>query len=594
MTKFRLTRLPGRDWQRASFLRCARWALGGLLLGSFVLGACATLPTSGTPKAFDVEVPSPTEVNFVAGAPVKGASAEVVVEGFLRACAAGMSDDFATARLFLTKDSAQKWRPEAGIDVYSTDATPLVAPDAQADTPGVFVSVPLLASVDEKGNLQEAAGGQTLKKRFQVREEDGEWRIVAPEDGIILSLASFQASYQLSHVYFPMLGEQSMAFDAHWYPRKNLIPKLMSALTDGPSQELAPTVEDGIPAGAVLTAEEGEGGQVEVSLRTPTPLSDSARMSMAAQVVYTLRQSAQVSAVSLTVNGEQMESQELSSGVRFRLDSAIAQSERGAGLIVSGEFSPLRKYVPSSLADGVNSPTPAAETPEERWDFVEAPSVSSRLAVSPIDHAIISWVGEGRLVTVDRSSKHRQSVELAQGAWPSVDRFGWTWSVDRSGAFVLIQPEGMISALSGKHLVEGLTSVRISPDGSRALMMRRLGEDTGAWLGTVERDADGTPLGVVSVAPIPRLSFDIRDISWASSTSVVALQGAPGEDAVVVVVPLGGFSQSMPAPLGAHFVTAGSSPASVFVVDDKGGVWLRVNTTWQPVEVSVEGVRFPG
>ena len=81
------------------------------ILSSLSLAACTSLPTSSSPSPFDVDAPNAQPVDLAAGGPVADADPESLLSSFLLACAAGASDDYATARLFLTSSSAQTWDP---------------------------------------------------------------------------------------------------------------------------------------------------------------------------------------------------------------------------------------------------------------------------------------------------------------------------------------------------------------------------------------------------------------------------------------------------------------------------------------------------
>lgn len=576
-----------------------RTRLGALVstcvCAALTAAGCSSLPTSGQPQAFDADVPTPSAVTFVAGAPVPRTTPEALVEGFLRACSAGTSDNFDTARLFLTQESARSWDPTASIQVYSTDATPHIAREASAPDGSIVVSVPAVASVDESGNLTESSGDTSIQMRYKVVPENGEWRIAALEDGILISLASFNASYQLSRVYFPMRTDDTLGFEAHWYPRKKIVRYLMDAVLAGPSETVSSAMESVLPEDATLPANgiDINNGSATIIIEAPSPTPEQSKQILAAQVFQTLRQTAQVLDVHTFVAGELLSTSDLPQGPTYRLDAAIANGEEGVGTIAGGEYSPLRKLSATGLIEGADTAGLSPEA-EERWEGNVKPTPESHLAISPVNPAFLSWADAGLLVAYDRASKQMNVVEVAKASWPSVDRFGWTWAVSNAGALQVINPAGEQSALNGLTSLEGLTSIRISPDGSRALLIRRIGQQNGAWLATIERDRYGNPRNIAHTLPLTKLSANVRDITWASSHTIVALHGANGEEASVVTIPLGGFAHAIPAPADAEWITAGPTSAAVYVTDKRGGVWLRVNTVWQPLDVKLRSLRFPG
>ena len=123
---------------RRSLLKAS--LLAGAGLG---LGACATLPTSGPVRVADHGVRQADLVLQYAQGPVKGASPTQIVEGFLLACAAGYSDEFATARSFLLGQAASSWRPDAQVWIYDSAGNARVT---DASDGSINVSAPALAT----------------------------------------------------------------------------------------------------------------------------------------------------------------------------------------------------------------------------------------------------------------------------------------------------------------------------------------------------------------------------------------------------------------------------------------------------------------
>ena len=119
--------------------------LAGVGLGA---SACAKLPTSGPVRVADHDVRQADLVLQYAQGPVKGASPTQIVEGFLLACAAGYSDEFATARSFLLGQAASSWRPDAQVWIYDSAGNARVS---DASDGSLNVSAPALATLDAKG-----------------------------------------------------------------------------------------------------------------------------------------------------------------------------------------------------------------------------------------------------------------------------------------------------------------------------------------------------------------------------------------------------------------------------------------------------------
>ena len=166
--------------------------------------------------------------------------------------------------------------------------------------------------------------------------------------------------------------------------------------------------------------------------------------------------------------------------------------------------------------------------------------------------------------------------------------------------------EGTILALkSGGESLEvplgernGIRAIAISPDGTRALLLRRSGEGTSALLAVVERDESGAPSALSGLDPIADLGAQVIDVSWAGEDSFVALRTKPGEadagEIELAHVDLGGFLDTASAPEGAASVSAGSSEENVCVRTEDGSVHCRTGALWQDMPSSLLDVRFPG
>ena len=536
------------------------------------LTACSALPSAGSPQPFDVNAPTTGTINFVAGAPIDGATPNQLVEGFLRACAAGASDDFETARLFLSKASQRTWKPRTSIQIYSTDSTPSLDVEELQGKALVTVNAPAMASVDAEGTLTEAETSAAVQSRFQLIQEEGEWRINAPEDGIILSRASFTASFEAVNLYFPSPDGNALIPDPRWYPRKRVVSHMVDGLLKGPHADIASAVASAIPEGARL-------GAAGVSIKdnvaivnlegSQDPIASDYALLMW-QVATTLKQSALVADVSLSVGGETLKAEKIPTGPTYRLDSAIASTAEGIGLQTGATFTP------QAFPEGHDAPLP-------------------RPAMSPVTNDLMAWASENTLTVWERNRGVTQSIPVNHPTWPSIDRYGWVWTASQDkGVVTVTHMGGKTSPVSGSAYEEEIQALRVSPDGARVVMLRRVGQAEGLWLATISRDQEGTPIALSDPRPLARLSGGIVDVSWASSSMMVALHQHGGGQTQLEMIPLGAFIYSLAAPENSLYVTAGSSALSLYVTTADGKVWARSSAIWLQVPQRLVGVRFPG
>ena len=217
------------------------------------LAGCSSFPMSSAPEPFDVSSRDNGVVQFAADGPSDGADPVSLVKDFLRACAAGTNDDYATARLFLTESSASNWKPEEEVLVHESDTenTPTIAPrDGDDDSDSavmVTVSFTAIASVDSVGILTHSPH-TTIDQEYSLVRKEGQWRIESPADVVVMSRSAFTASYQLANLYFPAATQDALVADPRWLPSRRLAGHLLDGLAKGPRPSLAAAVVNAIAA----------------------------------------------------------------------------------------------------------------------------------------------------------------------------------------------------------------------------------------------------------------------------------------------------------------------------------------------------------
>ena len=543
-----------------ALIACAALALAG----------CASLPTSSPPAPFDVSARDGSGVQFSAEGPSDGSDAATLVSDFLLACAAGPQDDYATARLFLTAASARSWQPETEILVYDTDTAPAVSATSEnASRSEVTVSVLGVASIDQAGVLTRS-NGATVTRTFTLVREDGQWRIDAPENMILISRAALTASYTLANLYFPSTDGTELVADPRWYPSRRLASHLLAGLVNGPRADLDPVVANAIPAGATLPSHgvEVSDGVARVELNASMPPSESARESLQWELTRTLTQAADVSQVSVSLTGEVMEVAALPTPPSYSLDTLVGAGSSGVGIISSSGVA-LR----ASATDALN-PT-----------------------ASPVDSSLVAWSGADG-VYAERAGTAVAFVPGQAPLGPSIDRYGWVWGPATSASTLSVGggADGAFDVAIESESAGEIRAVRVSPDGSRALVVR--GSTPSAWVGVIERGPGGRPQAVRSLEQV-FLDGAVIDASWTTSTGfAVAVRGGSGEDDQLVTMTLGGLPSSLPLPIRVSSMSAGASSASVVIVgtDDAGRkqVLVRSGALWQNIVVDVSSARYAG
>ena len=539
------------------------------LAACLALAGCTSLPTSSAPAPFDVSAKDGSGIQFSAEGPSADADAATLVNDFLLACAAGPQDDYATARLFLSAASARSWQPETEILVYDTDTAPSVTAGSETATQvDVTVAVLGVASVDAFGVLTRVAAS-TVSRTFTLVREEGQWRINNPENMVLMSRASFTASFSLANLYFPTAEGGDLVADPRWYPSRRLASHLLAGLVEGPRQSLAPVTANAIPAGTTVPSQglDVADGVARVELNAVMPSSESARTALAWELVRTLTQVADVSRVNASLSGDVLDTQAIPVPPTYSLDTLVGAGPGGVGLVSSSSVTEL-----AAVTDASN-PT-----------------------VSPVDSSLVAWSGTDG-VYAQRGGTTVAFLPGQAPLGPSVDRFGWVWGpATVSSVSVGGGVDGAFSVSVESESAGQIRAVRISPDGTRALVLR--GSDATAWVGVVERGASGRPLAIRSLEEIPLEHGSVVDASWTTPTGLALVVRATGEDDQLVTMPLGGLPSNVSLPIHVTSMSAGGSSSAVVITGtDAAGmeqVLIRSGALWQNAPDTLTSARYAG
>ena len=539
------------------------------LAACLALAGCTSLPTSSAPAPFDVSAKDGSGIQFSAEGPSADADAATLVNDFLLACAAGPQDDYATARLFLSAASARSWQPETEILVYDTDTAPSVTAGSETATQvDVTVAVLGVASVDASGVLTRVATS-TVSRTFTLVREEGQWRINNPENMVLMSRASFTASFSLANLYFPTAEGGDLVADPRWYPSRRLASHLLAGLVEGPRQSLAPVTANAIPPGTTVPSQglDVADGVARVELNAVMPSSESARTTLAWELVRTLTQVADVLRVNASLSGDVLDMQAIPVPPTYSLDTLVGAGPGGIGLVSSSSVTEL-----TAVTDASN-PT-----------------------VSPVDSSLIAWSGTDG-VYAQRGGTTVAFLPGQAPLGPSVDRFGWVWGpATASSVSVGGGVDGAFSVSVESESAGQIRAVRISPDGTRALVLR--GSDASAWVGIVERGASGRPLAIRSLEEIPLEHGSVVDVSWTTSTGLALVVRPTGEDDQLVTMPLGGLPSSVSLPIRVTSMSAGGSSSAVVITGtDATGreqVLIRSGALWQNAPDTLTSARYAG
>lgn len=569
---------PTRTGNRATRSPRRPRLVAALVAAVLVLVGCAGIPDSGPVNAADPVLPEDSSVALIAYGPTPGATANQIVQGFLRAVAAGGGDEFAVAREYLAGPAAQTWNPRAQVRVFTArDIT-----YSQAEDGAVRASATADASVDAQGRYTEAAPDTQIDLDFTLaRTRDGQWRIVDLDDGILISPADFTAQYGQYRLYFLSGDNQALVPETRWYPDRGAATLIARHLLEGPSPWLAGGVATAVPTGTRIVEDSVTvtDGVAHLDLSSEPLSTDVAqRTLMVAQLQASLRSVPAIQSVNVTVGGSPLP-------VEADQPALLRNPYVTGNPVVIAEGQPQR-FTGSGLVplDG------AGLAAEPRMPALPYDDTAGRPVV--LD-------GTDRLVTLPGDDGG--GVILTTGddlVAPSIDRHGWIWTTPRvsDGSVQAFLPNGRASTVSTSWL-DGVTvlSLRVSRDGTRAIVVWESDGVSHVEVAAVLRESDGRPVAIGEPVRIGESLTTALAVTWVDEQTVGVL-GTGGADSAPAVhlVTIGGPTTELPAVADATSVAAATGDRTLVVGTAAGDLYERNGLGWTLAATDVYDPAYPG
>jgi hypothetical protein len=568
-------------------LRATSWLAAPLVLVLAVTG-CATVPTSGpvehhTPQAAGVN----TGVHVDPLPPANGASQQLVVEGFLHAMGV-YQPNYGVARQYLTPTASEGWHPESGVEVY-TESDQLVESDQ-----GVALSYVQVGSVDASGIY--LSDNTNKRYIFELSKDPaGQWRIVNPPAGLMVSRYMFTTNYTAVNLHFLNSAGDVLVPDPRFFASGEQAPAaVVRAQLDGPSAWLEPVVQK------VATADVGvEGvtiqadGVVDVRLAAAAgALPVEQRTALLSELAYTMTGLPAVSAVQVSAGGPPW------------------QSDFGTSQVAPQTFasrSPTNTSAPRVLFTISDGKLKRLRDPS-RWD--DLVDVESGV-VKPEQIAVRSDLGEVAAIT--GSGTQLQTAPLGEGKpkvlrvgsallRPDYARNGELWSFASSGSDNLrVYRDATPLKVDASALPKGqIVAAKVSQDGARIAVALRQGNRTEVGLAVVARTQGAVRLAgwhAIDLTMNTGTAGRAIDVGWVSATELAVLQiGSGGETSVIRVSQDGAAATDIgPSNSGSVEQLAAIPGRTSLALDAGGGVYrFDGEFTWTLSLTTVEAMTYSG
>ncbi|MDO4888446.1 MAG: LpqB family beta-propeller domain-containing protein [Actinomycetaceae bacterium] len=560
----------------------ARKLVECLLAASLVLAGCVSIPNSGPVQSISPSTTGGGAIGLTVQPPAKGATPKQIVDGFLLASQGGIDDNFAVAREFLYSDAASNWKPLARVHVY---------PDSQEvsttvlDNGAVRASVSSQGTVSSRGVYTETANGSVITSEFSLaKNEDGEWRIVALDDGIYLSEHIFGQLFVESPLYFLAPDSQALVPDMRYFPRRTAATSAINELLAGPSDWLATGVHTAVPEGTeLLKSVDVVDGVATVDFSSEVlSTSNSQRANMFVQIRRTLSAGNSVRSVNIKVEGADV--------------TGVASKDISNYPYGSYPITVLSEGLPSTVSGGRISP------------LVTDPDLAGR---NLTDIAVSYESGEPHLAVLGNNRTELIGVDAEKGSWatlaagasltpPSYDRYGWAWVAESQSpdGFTAVNPEEGRSERLAVPWLAGVNvrDIAVSRDGSRIVVVTEVAGEVNLRVASISRDNAGAPSQVGDPIIVGQQLSEASDVAWIGPNTVAVLARSPsGSESGMFAVQIGGPTSHLAAPYsGSQKITAGRDDTSIIALTDKQEAYSREGGAWGAVATSVTAVAYPG
>lgn len=489
----------------------------GVLLLCLTLSGCGGIPNSS--EVFFGEVISEDItaqfVRVIARPPSAGMTPELIVRGFLDACA-DPAQDYGIARQYLLPESASIWNPEVGIEIYDAFTMQI-----SGKAPNLVAVAAKKGNISNLGKYVSADPGAVTTNNFElVQDKLGQWRISKLSNGILLTSSDVERSFRSFPIYFFNTARTSLISDSLLVPVSNsgAATSIVRSLLAGPSPYLTPVAITAFPVGTELTYGSVPiiNGVALVDLSKEILGADEVtRRALSAQLVWTLSVLPNVSGVQITVSGQPFvvsDIEAIQTVIDWTRLSPLPSKERRILNVIRTE----QVLVIGDDSDQVRVIAPAALL------FGAASQDGSRIATVTFDRkSLLLAQSDSTSLTV-----------LAQGeviSRPSWDNSGRIFYADFGQGITEVSEDGTtrvaIADASKLGTSEQIKQIEIAGDGVRVAVVYSDGATDVLALGAIFRTE--TQTRIIGLHRVEQEITQVKDIAWSSPTSIVALASDP-------------------------------------------------------------------
>ena len=562
-------------------------AVAALLL----VGGCGAIPTAGpVTKVEDDGGLGESTVRYAPGLPVKGASPEDIVLGYLDAMLA-FPVSTGTATAFLTPSAAENWRPLEGVRVYNRPQVSAPTPDRSSDVggddgePGDRVVVKMtstqIAHLDQQGRYKRRSGSSDVT--YVLQQVRGEWRIATPQSGMLISSKYFNDYYRPFDIFmFDPPGRRLIPVPVFLAAGDQLATSLVASLARGPAKDLGDLTRTYVPSidtlrTSVPVSEEGVADvEFDEEMRTTNASSQD---HLSAQIIWTLRQVREIKGVRLSGGATVL----TRNGLPVQpIDSWGAYGPSKAGTHAYA----LNGNKVVQIDDGRITPLTGQWGKDARRAVRVAVSDAGVAAVLP---------GRTEVRITNRAGASPRTFAGNQFVTPRWDRDGVLWLVDRvdgSSRVRLVRDESIVTLPIGSLAGRAISTFSLSPGGSRYAVTA----DGNLYVGLIQRNDKNQ---ILRLTDPQRVTIDVANPTsaiWDTDTQLAYLGGGTSARQIRLVGIDGSGGEgrigagALLPDVGAGTLVLGSGdPPARYATDAKQRLWyLPSGGSWHLIKSTSE------
>ncbi|MEO7017993.1 MAG: GerMN domain-containing protein [Leifsonia sp.] len=545
--------------------RLARILTAGVVAALLAsLAACASIPNGGPVRqgAPIAQVNDPLNLDFNPSPPEKGASPQRIVQGFIDA-ASSPKNGFNIAREYLTAAMSASWNPDESVTVDDGRNRTLTSDGSQWT-----LEVSPVATVDGTGAYHPAATNAPVTLRYELRQENNEWRIAVAPNGVVIDEPTFRAVYSQQALYFFSPDFASVVPDARWFPTRvaSAATRITKAVLAGPSKWLSGAVSSAFPAGTELAvpAVTTQGGSAHVDLSSEAGRADSVALErMQLQLQLSLGSLAQ--SVQLSIEGNVQQVSSLSAANTPTQDPPV---DSHPIVYRSGAFGLLTGTTVTDISGLSDRIVPLQPT-------------SVALDATRDEAAVLSQ----RSVFLVRKGADAVKVDSRPGLIaPAIDNSGWVWSVPATspGAMIAVGPDGAMHPVKTTWpTATQIVSFAVSRDGTRLVAVLLSGSTYSVVAVGVVRGANGLPTALGEPVELALGPGTPGSVAWTSELGVVVLSATTGDGTSISEQPIGGELTTTAGPAGGTTIVGASGLSRYLILTVDGALQAPTGTGWQ-------------